>query len=114
MTLDEFKKKTAKKKRAKIADFEADIFELVGEGYALKNVVKYLNEKGISTCESNISRFISRKRKNNQVRKSHIHVSSVPVERTELKQEVEVKEDLFKVKIKKDSAIAEAIKNIKK
>lgn len=111
MTLDEFKKKTTKKKRAKIADFEADIFELIGEGYALKNVVKYLNEKGISTCESNISRFINRKRKNNQVKKSHIYALQ---EMKEQKPEVEEKEDLFKVKIKKDSAIAEAIKNIKK
>lgn len=114
MTLDEFKKKTAKKKRAKIADFEADIFELINEGYALKNIVTYLHERGVTTCVSNISRFMSRKRKNKQATKSHIHVPPVPTEIKEQEPKVEDKEDLFKVKIKKDSTIVEAIKNIKK
>lgn len=108
MTLEEFKKTEKKKRLSKLENFKNEIFELNNEGYSLKTIIRFLEKKGVKTCQSNLLSFLKRRKYKTEF------VKNTSIQTEEDSPVIQEKEDLFKVKIKKDSAIAEAIKNIKK
>jgi len=60
MKLEEFKKKTNKKRVSKLQNFKYDILNLYDNNYSLQAIQKYLLQKGVKTTFQNIAKFIKK------------------------------------------------------